>query len=1194
MAGIKVVIMSIYTNPANYNPSNLFRLVETGPEGYFEFNDLDVEVKIEGTGTNMKVLVIGPKRTLMIKASGYKFYEDSSLSILSMGQQLDLKTITLSTDGLVRGRVIDDVGNAVQAKVIFNNQISVSTVPVITVNPWKEYQNFSAQVPSGKYTLQVIPDNPVYEPKDYNVEIKKSVNGNYQDLGELKVYRSMHRIAFTVKEKLNNKPVKGATVKIKQSNITPFITKDDGKVLMEFSSMSEKFPLEITPPEESDLMPYYITIENLNSTTPKDYGSILLEPAVRITGTVIYGNDKKPLAGADVFLDQGSGGTTSLVKTDANGKYSLGKIPLHPAEAVITAGKSEPGITIIAQSKTVDITKTKVVDFHLPVFDKLSISEIYELPVIVESLTDEGTTATISGRFVKLPDNDNFQIDESNFMMGFTGIKMIKLSATTPQGVPLTKPEQNDVKTNVQSVAVKVHNEFYATHTPVSGYLVVRPDANESGYIEGKVKIENSSFQFTDAALSFSKEALYLADGTPVSNVIKTISAKAPGKKSFQLTDDKGGSIEFSLHGFDASAKAGKCILNGNSITLNTTLATSAIPLMNPQKFELTIGDLVVKKEGFNPIYNQPGLDFKLEQWNVKCDKWNLSMQNNYIFISGGTMKTGITDMPFNSLKIHPSDLIFNGFQFGAMSLAGVVPLEMVSTNAYVVYDTKTGSDMKPHWRLAVIGSAGQPAARLKGLPGMEPGVHLEFSVFEAMSNNENQVSFSNATPPVTFYKVYKMKPVSLNNYSNYFQLSGLVDLGIPRVNNNYTGILEFSKKSGVIAMDVKTLPINFEAPGKVKFLNTPLANTQMLDATGFEAKGKIIDEEGIVLMTTLYRKPNDIYVEVNPLDQILSVGDGVITLTDVKGKMKIKNNDWDYFSFDGVMTGAVGVEGQQRLAFTIKGDIEANSQQVSLKNIDTPFGGMNITYDFKNGRMTGHLQINKNMGGISVNGAANLLVDAQGYYLIVGGNASVPGIGTVQAGGMFGNYPAISGDAKKTLMQFSYDKNLPPTFANGIGGFFITGMKTFPVEIPDIDVNLKVVSVAFGAKVGADARVWMNFAGPGTTFGIGAMVFAHAYFVCKSMICTSFGADARAELGMKGDFNTSNGTFSLAGCGSFSISAFGEQCVGAFDACIDPCVNLGFTKSIKVDLLLNSKGEASIDLGLGNCSGQPQLTGGW
>jgi TANFOR domain-containing protein len=1189
MAGVKCVIMSVYTHAHNYNPSNFFRLVETGPDGYFEFNNLDVEI----SGQFPDLVVDGPARTFMIKVNGYRYYEQN-FGILTMGQQMDLKSIKLEPDGMVSGRVVDDAGNAVAATVVFNDQISVNTTPVFTINPFALYQNFSAAVPSGNAKVKVIPSNPEYGIEEYTFVINKTSGSTPQNLGELKVSRSMHRISFVVKEKGSNKPVKDVTIVVKQSPVAPVKSDAQGKVSLSFASMAETFSLDIIPPDNVDLLPTALSVQNQNSTKPVDYGTVLLESAARISGTVTFGNDKKPLAGAEVFLNQGSGAVTAIAKTDNNGKYSLGKIPTSPSQVEITAGKSESGITIIAQTKTVDVTNTKVVDFNLSVFDKMSISDIYGFPVIVESLSDEGASATISGKFVKLPSNDNFQLDANNFMMEFTGVKMIKLSETNAQGVPLTRPDQKEVKTSALTIPLKFHNEFYATQTPSGDFILVKPDATNSGFIDGKVKIENGSFEFSEALVSFSKEALFLAEGTTPSTQVKTLAVKADPKKSYLLTDEKGGSLEYRLMGFDAASKSGKANINGSNITLNTTLSTDKIPLMNPSKFELELGDVKISKQGFEPFFNQPGTEFKLEQWTIKAEKWNLSKQYNGILISGGVIKTGLTDVPFNSLTIKPDDLAFSGFQFGNMSLSGVVPLEVLPSNANMMYDQKTGSDLKPHWRLAVLGSGSQPAARIKGLPGMESGATIDFQVFEVISNNESQVSFGNNAPSVTFHKVYKMKPVSLNNYNNYFQLSGLVDLGIPRVNNNFTGILEFSKKNNAVVMEVKTLPVVFDGPGKVRFTNTPSANTQKLEPGVFEATGKIKDEEGVELLVTLYRKVSDIYIDVKPAGQILPIGDGVISLTDVKGKMEVKNSDWDYFRFNGIMTGAGGVEGQQRLAFTIYGDIEANSQEVSLKNINTPFGGMNITYDFKNGRMTGDLNINKNMGGVGVNGTANLLVDAQGYFIIVGGNVSAPGIGTLQAGAMFGKYPSISGETKNRLMQYSYDKNVPATFSNGIGGFFITGMKTFPIEIPDIEVDLKVVSVAFGAKVGADARVWMNFAGPGTSFGIGAMVFAHAYFVCESMICTSFGADARAEMGMKGDYNTASGTFSLEGCGSFTVSAFGQQCVGALGACIDPCVDLGFTKSIKVNLLLNSKGDADITLGLGNCSGQQPLTGGW
>ncbi|MBK6643501.1 MAG: hypothetical protein IPG39_20855 [Bacteroidetes bacterium] len=128
MAGVKVVLLSIDSDPANYNLSNLSKMVSNGPDGTFEFNDLYVEFKVVGTGSSMKIITIGPKRTLMIKVNGYKYYEDSSLKVLQLGQQLDLKTIMLEPDGFVSGKVIDaDDGSAVPATIIFNNQISEHT-----------------------------------------------------------------------------------------------------------------------------------------------------------------------------------------------------------------------------------------------------------------------------------------------------------------------------------------------------------------------------------------------------------------------------------------------------------------------------------------------------------------------------------------------------------------------------------------------------------------------------------------------------------------------------------------------------------------------------------------------------------------------------------------------------------------------------------------------------------------------------------------------------------------------------------------------------------------------------------------------------------------------------------------------------------------------------------------------------------
>lgn len=1189
LANVKCVIISKYTNPANFKPEKFFKVVYANADGYFEFNDLEVEF----TGPASNTTVEGPARTFAIKVPGYRYFE-KSLGILVPGQQIDLKTVALEPDGQVAGYVVDEDGMPVASKIIFNDQISTQTKTKIKAFPsFTFYESFQAQVPSGNVTMKVMPNNPEYEILEKTIKVNVS-NAAAQDLGALTVLKSRHRIRFWVKEKNSGKAVKGVLVKIKNSDIPPATSNEQGEVLLQFSSPENTFYLEAMPPETIELMPESFSIYNTNSIEPKVYGSLMLQPSVTISGTVTFGTDHKVLPDASVFVEQGNGGTKVLVKTDDKGYYKLGKIALSQQQVNITAAKSVPGKTIIARTKTIDINQSKTLDFHLPVFDKMSITEIYGLPVIVDTLKDEGATAIISGRFISLPDNKNFTVNSENFMMEFENITMQKLSKTTPEGVPLTKPQKGEVPTLSTSIPVKIHSQFYGTQTPQTEHFSVKNGPNDQGFIEGYVQVESSSFQFSGAVLSFQKESPFLCESKLNKVVIKTFCADEYPLQTFNVSDKKGEFLDFSVMGFNASASPEKSFLDGATISLMTTLHLTAVPLMIPQKMDFSLGNLLLHKDGFEPLSGTDLPAFTLEKWKVKGKHWAFSKANQKLLVNSGELITGLANIPFKTMGITPSAIEINGIEVGNLSLAGVTPLEILSTNTSFLYDPVSGADMKPHWRLAVIGTGGLPAARIQNLPGMQTGESIKFQVFEALSNNENQVSFGNQNQQVAFYKVYKMTPTSLNNYENYFQLSGTVDLGIPRVNNNFTGILQFSKQAGQVVMEVKNLPVNFEAPGKVHFYNLSQAGTQKLDPSGFEVKGQIKDDEGVMLYTTLYRKPDDIYIKVEPYNQILPIGGGDISLKDVKGGMKVQNNDWGLFSFDGVMAGAKGIDGQQRLAFTIFGDIKADAQSVSLKNITTPFGNMAITYDFKNGRMIGDLNINQNLGGIGVMATANLLVDADGYYIMAGGQATPPGIGLIQAGMIFGNYPTLEGNIKNTLMQYAYNKNIPATFSNGISGFFITGTKTFPIDIPDLDVDLGVVSVAFGADLGADARIWMNFANPGTNFGIGAMAFAHAYFSCASIVCTEFNADARAELGSQGDYQTSSGTFSLQGCGSITVSASGSQCTGAMGACVSPCVDLGFSKSIKVDLLLNSQGDASINLGLGNCSGQPPLTGGW
>jgi len=79
--------------------------------------------------------------------------------------------------------------------------------------------------------------------------------------------------------------------------------------------------------------------------------------------------------------------------------------------------------------------------------------------------------------------------------------------------------------------------------------------------------------------------------------------------------------------------------------------------------------------------------------------------------------------------------------------------------------------------------------------------------------------------------------------------------------------------------------------------------------------------------------------------------------------------------------------------------------------------------------------------------------------------------------------------------------------------------------------------------------------------------------------------------------YATSTGAFSLNGCGSFTISGSIEQCfpTPCWDGiCCKYCAGISKSAGIKIDLLLDSKGNTDMSFGFGNCSGQSTMSGNW
>ena len=441
-------------------------------------------------------------------------------------------------------------------------------------------------------------------------------------------------------------------------------------------------------------------------------------------------------------------------------------------------------------------------------------------------------------------------------------------------------------------------------------------------------------------------------------------------------------------------------------------------------------------------------------------------------------------------------------------------------------------------------------------------------------------------------YNIIDVKPSSISVGSDYLDILTSTDLGIPRVPTS-TGFIRYRMEGGQIKTEVSAIPFTIEAPGKVTFKVGVKPEDSEVKKDFFKAIGTIIDAEGIYLVGSIQKTPTSLHIEVEP-GQKMQLGGSNTSFTAIEGRMDIDKatNDWKKFVFSGELDGFKGVKKGKRQTFTVHGAITASNETIDIKNVNTPFGNMAITYDLKNARFLGHININQPIGGIQYTGSANMLMGSQGWYFTSGGIAKPPGIGGISVGLVIGDSGFLPPEVLNTLMQYAYNKKIPPTIQNGVSGMFITGRKDIPITIPNWKIDLGVVSASMGANAGLDARIWMSFDQSADIYGIGAMAFAHVYFKASSITCTHFSASAKAELGVKGDYNTATKAFSIDGCGSITVGGRFEQCFPIPFAGCEGCIGTGISKGVRLDLHLDSNGHTNMAFGFGgSCSG---ATSGW
>jgi len=1217
---VKVVSINGYKN--NSDPSKLFTVVKTDGDGRYEFNNLDVETEGFKIGETSKV--IGPTRTLITKPDGFKsgtYPANPPMPPMLWGEQKTNIDFSLEPDGWINGYVEDENGNAVESDVDIDGLIKVTTLAELIGQgsgrgniTFKSRQTFRTAAPSGnKRKISIQPVDQGYFAMDTIMNIKVS-DGKHQPFIRFIVFKAQKRIRFQVLEKntpgrLNlpgsSKPVSGATVKIDlPGQQISQVTDKQGYVSFTFESMAEHFDFIITPPADADYETGTYSLSGVkNSKEMKTYGPAYLRKSAVINGTVTLGTAKAPLEGATVYIEMGNGKNLET-KTDAQGKYVLKGVPMTPATQKVWASKPGAVPNIISHTENISVKLVNTLDFNLEIDKEIVIDQIFGFDVDVQSKEKQKDgTWLLSGNLINIPANDNFTLQDNKQNIPFTNLK-IKKSTELKNNIPVGIPAESKFSSDLASLKLMLQQSFGVVQTPESGEVIIISSMNNKGRISGKIAVQKSGFKISENYITFNSNqdnAFSLTDKQgSLNTTVTSIDVGGYAKKKFGVADLNGKVLTYTLNGFKAKADNQKSYLEGNSIHLATILSIENIPSMIPSKLEIDAGELVIHPDKFDPLNNNNPIKFKLEKWDFVGNNWILQQSSSSINIPEGTLKTGVVDIPLKNVRIKPDDLEIGDAQVNGLTLAGVTPVNVVANNPVFGYNPSAGNDHKPHWELRIIGDGGQPGVTIGNLPGMKAGDLIKFQKFSLISNGDQIIVPGNQAQIITFYNVLKAKPLGLTGGDKYFDFACGIDLDIPQL-EEVSGAIRFSKPAGEIQFELYPINVSLHGPGNVDFVANIQFNDhpQQLTTGKFTAIGTIRDKEGINLKAQLNRTTNAAWIEVNPKNQKMALGSG--SLTDIEGKMDadMTTGAWKNFTFSGRMDGFKGMQGDTRKTFTVYGSVTANNQKVEVKNIPSAFGDIGITYDVPNSRFIGDLQLNKQIGALYISGTANMVVDGSGWYFLAGGAVQTPGIGTLNAGMMVGDYSSISSDITQKIMQYAYDKNVPPSIQNKVSGFFFTGMKDLPViNIPDYSVDLGVISASFGAKAGLDARLWMGFDDAGNEYGIGAMAFVHAYLKGASITCTKFGAEARAELGMKGIYTSSNGNFSLKGCGSFSISGSVEQCVPTLcwsdGICCEYCGGVGVSQSIKVNLSLDSGGNTDLSFGFGNCSGQSNMTGNW
>ncbi|MCC7299270.1 MAG: carboxypeptidase regulatory-like domain-containing protein, partial [Bacteroidia bacterium] len=987
----------------------------------------------------------GTKYYGFTEAKGYKtaFFNGGPIDL--EGKSINHPT-SLVPKGKIKGTVVDENGNPVAAYIIrddstvFENNVKT----VYKKQGTGMYATYTAMQIGGDFSVP-ISSNTIHHikivPKDvgyFDTTIFCYISKDSFDLKKVTVYRRKHRIVFDLKFKdANGNALPMPNGGYKKNNIRATINNDEEKSAINnsyaqsieippFENVSStKYTVLFEGVTENGFIPEIVNISNKETRDPVHY-QITIKRGLEINGKITL--DGAPVKNAKVYIDMNSfagtigNGKPALnnleTRTDASGNYSLTGIPKMSNKTRIYA-TLDTSFTVNGDMKEVTLSSSSTtVNMELKKLGDGKISEIYGFPLSVETVTKMGNgNYKVTGLVDLTKGQTRFQWLDPNFKVRIVDAEF---SIKNGLGFPVKESQYLDAVSALKMKYMERYNvNIKGSNIPFFNEdLKISKSETDGGVLSGYASIVDNSFDFPSTYLNFDKTGnFYLGLKKSGKNLETKISA-IKSKKSlaldlYNLSNKAGEPLGFSFIGFNATAIPQESYIDIDGKIHLSVDVTGASPSMKLSKVKFHVPDLVIDN---NKVYQAKGSEpilLDLQNWKLEIKDWKVDPTEGGLISNNCLIKTGVVDIPAKKFNLRNDFFVLEDFDLNKLTLGGgVLNLSEISPESDLVFDEKCGSDLGAHWRFVIGKNGSKPAAVITGMdPYIKVPIPLDYIQLISFGN-ENILSMGTVDGIPNMFGNSKITfiPKQIVSGSNTFNLSGEAKIAVPRfpvmsMSINFTGT------PGALNANLEPLKIQFEAPGYVDFkgdnTKAPIIDTKSGKFTilgSCEEPGKFNPIPSKLVFGT--SEISRVYLTPGDNVYLTSTGGGSgpkITLSsqnDSNG-MWVTGNDWNTFRFHGKYydnSSSTVVAAPPTMYFQVFGEIAASSKSLSMNEIKTPFGDMEMTFDFAAKRLYGLLVIKEGtqIGTWDISGQVETTIDPQGFVVL--------GLGTINTGKLFVN----------------------------------------------------------------------------------------------------------------------------------------------------------------------------------------------